>query len=146
MDGFWSSRCLWKRLDEMLQSIFSQNFFKIFLPPKRPTKVFWGSKHVSRKWLQRLHFSTYMKMVTSYGFCGPRGMNFPLEDGRVLLTLWVKICFPKDQFWRGTRGKNHHSLDANYSIKHNSKVLIQDILDVDMCLRIQNLKFVLQIC
>ena len=33
MDGFWSSRCLWKRLDEMLQSIFSENFlgFKICL-------------------------------------------------------------------------------------------------------------------
>ena len=39
----------------------------------------------------------------------------------------------------GTHGKNHHFLDANYSIKHNSKVLIEDILDIDMCLRKQNL-------
>ena len=43
-------------------------------------------------------------------------------------------------------GENRHSLDANYSIKHNSKVLIYDLLEVDMCLRIQNLKFCLQIC
>ena len=41
---------------------------------------------------------------------------------------------------RGTLGENYPTLDANYSINHNSKVLIEDILDVDMCLRIQNLK------
>merc|ERR1712105_438258 len=40
----------------------------------------------------------------------------------------------------GTLGENHHFSDVNYSIKQNSKVLIQDILDVDMCLRKQNLK------
>ena len=28
---------------------------------------------------------------TSYGFCGPRGTTFPLADGRVPLTLWVKF-------------------------------------------------------
>ena len=40
----------------------------------------------------------------------------------------------------GTLGENLHFSDANYSIKDNSKVLIEDILDVDMCLRIHNLK------
>ena len=39
----------------------------------------------------------------------------------------------------GTCCKNHPTLDANYSINHSSKVLILDILDVDMCLSFQNL-------
>ena len=37
-------------------------------------------------------------------------------------------------------GENWHFSNANYSIKHNSKVPIEDILDIDMCLRIRNLK------
>merc|ERR1712148_38233 len=32
--------CLWKRLNEMLQSIFSQKFSKFFYPPKVPLKFF----------------------------------------------------------------------------------------------------------
>ena len=34
----------------------------------------------------------------------------------------------------GTSGENRRFSNANYSIKHNSKVIIEDILDVDMCL------------
>ena len=40
----------------------------------------------------------------------------------------------------GTRGKNCYFSDANYSIKHNIKVLLYGILQIDVCLRIQNLK------
>ena len=40
----------------------------------------------------------------------------------------------------GTRGKKHYFSDANYSIKHNIKVLLYGILQIDVCLRIQNLK------
>ena len=31
MDGFWSSRCLWKRLGEMLQSIFLKKKISKFI-------------------------------------------------------------------------------------------------------------------
>ena len=40
----------------------------------------------------------------------------------------------------GTRGKKRYYSDANYSIKHNIKVLLYGILQIDVCLRIQNLK------
>ena len=46
--------------------------------------------------------------------------------GQILISKWPILA-------GGTCGENHHSLDANYSIKHNSKVIIEDILDVDMC-------------
>ena len=53
--------------------------------------------------------------------------------GQIFISVWqISTC--------GTRGENYPTLDANYSINHNSKVLIEDILDVDMCLRKQNLK------
>ena len=53
--------------------------------------------------------------------------------GQILISKWPIFAV-------GTLGKNQHFSDANYSIKHNSKVLIEDILDIDMCLRIHNLK------
>ena len=52
--------------------------------------------------------------------------------GQILISVWpIWPC--------GTLGENYATLDANYSINHNSKVLIEDILDVDMCLSFQNL-------
>ena len=53
--------------------------------------------------------------------------------GQILISVW-------QIFVVGTFGENRRFSNANYSIKHNSKVLIEDILDVDMCLREQNLK------
>ena len=67
--------------------------------------------------------------------------TFKHENCKVPLTLWFKFWFLNDIILvRGTHGKSGHYLDANYSIKHNSKVLIKDILDVDMCLKKRNLK------
>ena len=37
--------------------------------------------------------------------------------GQILISIWPNLAV-------GTCGKNRHSLDANYSIKHNCKVLI----------------------
>ena len=59
--------------------------------------------------------------------------------GQILISVWP--IRP-----RGTLGENYATLDANYSINHNSKVLIEDILDVDMCLSFQNIFLKMQIC
>ena len=59
--------------------------------------------------------------------------------GQILISVW--------HIWpHGTLGENYATLDANYSINHNSKVLIEDILDIDMCLSFQNLFLKMQIC
>ena len=137
MDGFLILRCL----RNASIYFFEKKNSKFFSPPKRPPKVYLGSKHVSWKWLYCLRFSTQMKFFTSYGFYGPGATTFEHEIGRVPITFQVKFKFLNDLIFAiGTRGENRHSLDANYSIKHNNKVLIQDILEVDLCLRIQNLK------
>ena len=47
MYGFCSSKCLWKRLDEMLQSIFyEKKISKFFYPQKDPLKFF-GVQNIS---------------------------------------------------------------------------------------------------
>ena len=73
----WSSRCLWKRLDEMLQSIFSEKNFKNFLPPKRPPKIFWGSKHVTEMTLAPLFFQVTGFLKPVMGSVDP---GVPLSD------------------------------------------------------------------
>ena len=43
-------------------------------------------------------FSSYGVFKTSYKFYRQGATTFPLADGRVLFTLWVKFWFPYDQF------------------------------------------------
>ena len=83
-------------LTKCFNLFFREKKFQFFLPPKRPPKVFWGSKHVSQKWLQRLHFSIQMKFFTCYWFYRPGAMTFKHKIGRVPLTLWLKFLFLND--------------------------------------------------
>ena len=53
--------------------------------------------------------------------------------GQILMSKWPI-------FSAGTHCENRYFSDANYSIKHNSNVLLSSVLQINMCLRIQNLK------
>ena len=72
MDGFQILRCLWKRLDKMLQSIILEFSKTASLVAKNVTKktfeIFFSSIHASLKLLYSLCFLTYMKMVNSSWF------------------------------------------------------------------------------
>merc|ERR1712101_30823 len=74
LEKFQILRCLWKRLDKMLQPIILEFSKTASLVAKNVTKktfeIFFSSIHASLKLLYSLCFLTYMKMVNSTWFFG----------------------------------------------------------------------------
>ena len=95
MDGFQILRCLWKRLDKMLQSIILEFSKTASLVAKNVTKktfeIFFSSIHASLKLLYSLCFLTYMKMVNSTWFFGPGTTTFAHKV--FILTTFVTQSF-----------------------------------------------------
>ena len=61
--------------------------------------------------------------------------NWKLVHKRRRYSHFLRCVFNKIHSY-----ENCYFSDANYSIKHNIKVLLYGILQIDVCLRIQNLK------
>ena len=95
MDGFQILRCLWKRLNKMLQSIILEFSKNASLVAKNVTKKFfldfYSSIHASLKLLYSLCFLTYMKMVNSTWFFGPGTTTFAHKV--FISTTFVTQCF-----------------------------------------------------
>ena len=146
MDGFWCSRCLNNRIEvpEMMGSFPGGSTTPLVV--KSGTKQTWwkvgffSSIHASQKLLYSLCFSTYMKMVNSTWFYGPsaKTLAHKVFISTTFVTQSFDLRFPI--FFIFTHGKNCYFSYANYSIKHNINVLLYCILQIDVCLRIQNLK------
>ena len=109
MDRFQILRCLWKRLDKMLQSIISEFSKTASLVAKNVTKKtfepFFSSIHASLKLLYSLYFSTYMKMVNSIWFYRPGTTTFAHKV--FISTTFVTQSFDlKMTYFRHSRRKS----------------------------------------
>ena len=146
MDGFWCSRCLNDRIEvpEMMGSFTGssttplvvksgtkQTWWKVFFllqyMPQNNCSTAFVSQHIW-KWLI-LHGSMDRGQQLSH----TKFLFQQLSSHKVLISKWPIFVV-------GTRGENRYFSDANYSIKHNTKIPLYGILQIDMCLRIQNLK------
>ena len=106
---------------------------------KKISDIF-SSIHASKKLLYSLCFSKYMKMVNSTCFYGHGTTTFAHKV--LISTTFVTQSFDlKMTYFRCRHSwQKCYFLDANYSIKHKRKVLLECVLQKYMSLRIQNLK------
>ena len=107
---------------------------------KKTFEIFFSSMHASQKLLYSLRYSTYMKIVNSTWFYGSATITFTQKI--FIWTTFVTQSFDLKMtiFCQWHCNENYYFSDANYSIKHNIHILLYSILQIHMCLRIQNLK------
>ena len=78
-------------------------------------------------------------MVISTWFYGPRTTIFA-HKVFISTTFLTQFLYQMTYFRHRHLWRNCYFSDANYSIKRNNKVLLYGILQIDVCLRFQNLK------
>ena len=147
MDGFWCSRCLNDRIavPEMMGSFSGGSTTPLVV--KSGTEQAWWKvffflvqymPHQNRS--RAFVFQHIWKRLTLHGSMDPgqqlshTKFSFQqLSSHKVLILKWPIFVV-------GTRGENRYFSNANYSINYNSKVLMLNILQIDICLSFQNLK------
>ena len=63
-----------------------------------------------------------------------------VTDRYYVCAVGLRPCAVLTVFHHSPHNKNCYFSDANYSIKHNINILLYSILQIDVCLRFQNLK------
>ena len=114
-------------------------FFVQYMPHRNFSTAF-VSQHIW-KWL-----TVHSSMDPGQQLLHTKFSFWQISQHKVLIWKWpIFVISVRCVFNKYHSQRKSLPLDANYSIKHNTNILIYSILQIDVCLRFQNLKTKLKI-